>query len=129
VRFLLSKNVPIYIEDIGKRDNSAIFYAITENNQISLEMFVDLNTEALNHFVDSQGNNVIMHAAFIGNWDAVNYLSIRGLYLNCEDEKGQTLLARVLAGDKYELAGRLIRRGLDINHLNKNGRTTLSLLC
>lgn len=51
----------------------------------AIEIFCDRNTEEMNYAVDSHGNNVIMYAAEIGNFEVVNYLSARGVQLDVED--------------------------------------------
>ena len=56
-----------------------------------------------------------MYAAIIGNWETVNYLSIRGILLDVEDKEGKTLLFRAVAGEQYELASKLLRRGANVN--------------
>jgi ankyrin repeat protein len=75
---------------------------------VALELFCDRNTEQLNYTTDSKGSNTIMYAAQYGNFDAVNYLSIRGVHLDVEDREGKSLLLRTLMSEKYELASKLI---------------------
>lgn len=74
----------------------------------ALELFCDRNTEELNFICDSKGNNVIIYAAGYGNFDAVNYLSIRGVNLDVEDREGKSLLLKTLLSEKYEVATKLI---------------------
>ena len=85
-------------------ENSAIFYAIRESNITAIELFCDRNTEQLNHLRDLKGNNTILYAAVYGNFDAVNYLSVRGVLLDVEDREGRSLFLRTLLAEKYELA-------------------------
>jgi ankyrin repeat protein len=80
-----------------------------------LELFADRNTEEMNHAVNSNGSNVVLYAAEVGNFEAVNYLSVRGVNLNVQDRLGKTLLIKVLASEMFELAGKLTSRGADVN--------------
>jgi ankyrin repeat protein len=57
-----------------------------------------------------------MYAAQYGNFDAVNYLSMRGVHLDVEDREGKSLLLRTLMAEKYELATKLIQRGAKVNY-------------
>ena len=116
IRFLLGKQLPVWLKgQAHSRDNSPVFYAIRQRNMAALELFADRNTEEMNHAVDSHGSNVIMYAASVCNFDAVNYLSVRGVKLDVEDREGKTLLMRILMADLYDLASKLISRGADIN--------------
>lgn len=49
-----------------------------------------------------------MYAAEYNNFDAVNYLSVRGVHLDVETKEGKTLLFLILAAEKYDLASKLI---------------------
>ena len=49
-----------------------------------------------------------MYAAEYNNFDAVNYLSVRGVPLDVETKEGKTLLFLILAADKYDIASKLI---------------------
>jgi len=62
-----------------------------------------------------------MYAAECANFDAVNYLSIRGVHLDVEDREGKTLLFRALMAEKYDLATKLLQRGATVNYQNKEG--------
>ena len=44
-----------------------------------------------------------------------------------EDREGKTVLVRVLEAYKFELATKLIRRGADVNSVNREGRTALTI--
>ena len=57
-----------------------------------------------------------MYAAQYGNFDAVNYLSMRGVHLDVEDREGKSLLLRTLMAEKYELETKLIQRGAKVNY-------------
>lgn len=67
-----------------------------------------------------------MFAAWLRHWEAVDFLSSRGVLTNDSDNEGLTVLMRVLAGYKFELATKLINQGSDINATNREGRTALS---
>ena len=121
VRFLLARRVPIHYERPEKVENSPIFYAIRQNNLAVIELFCDQNTEQLNYTVDSKASNTIMYAAECANFDAVNYLSIRGVHLDVEDREGKSLLFRALMAEKYDLATKLLQRGATVNYQNKEG--------
>lgn len=57
-----------------------------------------------------------MYAAIYGNFEAVNYLSVRGLMLDVEDREGKSLLLRTLLAEKYDLASKLLSRGATVNY-------------
>jgi len=64
------------------------------------------------------------------HWEAVEFLSSRGVFSEASDHEGQTVLLRALAAYQFELASKLISRGSDINATNREGRTALShFLC
>ena len=44
IRFLLARNIPIHFSEIGKSENSPVFYAIRQNNLQALELLCDRNT-------------------------------------------------------------------------------------
>jgi hypothetical protein len=99
IRFLLGKQLPVWLKGQAHlRDNSPVFYAIRQRNIAALELFADRNTEEMNHAVDSHGSNVIMYAASVGNFEAVNYLSVRGVKLDVEDREQTDL-----KGSRYQL--------------------------
>lgn len=87
IQFLLARQLPVWYKGAqpDKLDNSPIFQAIKLKNMAAIEIFCDRNTEEMNYAVDSHGNNVIMYAAEIGNFEVVNYLSARGVQLDVED--------------------------------------------
>jgi hypothetical protein len=57
-----------------------------------------------------------MYAVAYGNFEAVNYLSVRGLLLDVEDREGRSLFLRTLLAEKYELASKLLTRGASLNY-------------
>jgi len=57
-----------------------------------------------------------MYAAQYGNFEAVNYLSVRGVLLDVQDREGKSLLLRTLLAEKYELGSKLLNRGATINY-------------
>jgi uncharacterized protein len=82
--------------------------------------------EQLNFSVNSKGQNPIMFAASIQNWDAVDFLSAQGMLIDVEDHDGLTLLFKTLVASQFDLAARLISRGSDLNAFNREGKTALS---
>jgi uncharacterized protein len=120
INYLLSKNVAIFNLGEGRIDNSPIFFAIRQENLKAIELICDRNLKVLNDRKDSQG---IHHRKF----EAVNYLSVRGLNLNVCDSEGRSLLLRVLMEEKSDLAKNLIQRGADIDFRNHDGTTALSM--
>jgi uncharacterized protein len=123
INYLLSKNVAIFNLGEGRIDNSPIFFAIRQENLKAIELICDRNLKVLNDRKDSQGNVAILHRKF----EAVNYLSVRGLNLNVCDSEGRSLLLRVLMEEKSDLAKNLIQRGADIDFRNHDGTTALSM--
>ena len=115
-KFLVNKRVPIYNDDPSCVDNSPVFMAVKQNRTKALELFCDrIEAETFTKMVDSRGHNPIVLASWLGNFESLNYLSIRGLNLDLEDRDGRSLLASVLMSNKQDLALNLIQRGADIN--------------
>ena len=84
----------------------------------------------MSSYLNSNKQNPIMYAAQLQHWEAVEFLSSRGVFSEASDHQGQTVLLRALAAYQFELATKLIRRGSDINATNREGRTALShFLC
>ena len=62
----------------------------------ALETFIDVGPEEMNFYINSQGHNPLTYAASITNFEAVNYLTQRGMLADVEDKDGKTVLMRVL---------------------------------
>ena len=59
----------------------------------------------------------------------MNYLSLRAIDLNTEDDNNLTVLMHQIFASNFIMASRIISRGGNINYVNKNGKTILHLLC
>ena len=57
----------------------------------------------------------------------VNYLSLRAKNLDDEDHEGLTVFARYVLNENYDMATRLLQRGANVNHTNRDGKSTLTL--
>ena len=84
-------------------------------------MFADVCKNEMKNAITPQGFTVILYAAVYKNFEAVNYLSIRGYNSNVEDKEGKTLLIQVLLQEQFDLAGKLVARGASIDYQNKDG--------
>ena len=127
IEALIRLKVPIFNNEAQKADNSPIFYAIKAKYMEALEIFADLGTQQMNFYINSTGHNALTYAASIGNFEAVDYLSQRGMLPDVEDRDGKTVLVRVLEAYNFELANKLIRRGANVNSVNREGKTALSI--
>ena len=66
-------------------------------------------------FKDSMGYSLVMHACTHARFEVVNYLSVRRIDLNVQDQDGKSLLVKTLLAEQYELASKLIIRGADVD--------------
>jgi DNA primase catalytic subunit len=57
-----------------------------------------------------------MHACVHARFEVVNYLSVRRIDLNVQDQDAKSLLVKTLLAEQYELASKLIIRGADIDY-------------
>jgi len=83
-------------------------------------------SDRMNNYLNSNQQSPLMYAAWLRHWEAVEFLTSRGVLTDASDHEGLTVLMRVLAAYKFELATKLINRGSDINATNREGRTALS---
>jgi ankyrin repeat protein len=82
-----------------------------------LELFCDkYDSGTFQSYVDTRGHNPLVFAAYIGNFNSVNYMSLRGISLDVEDKDGKSILTHSLFADQFDLAGKLLKRGADINY-------------
>jgi ankyrin repeat protein len=62
----------------------------------------------------------------LGNFDIVNYLMVRGCDLNCASPiNDMTPLLACILSMQFDLAQKMIKRGANIDKVNKNGKTYL----
>jgi ankyrin repeat protein len=93
---MLLLGCPIFNSDPAHSDNSPIFYAIKQRNSDILELFCDLGVNKLNFYTTKAGHNPLTLAASIQNWEAVNYLTGRGMLTDVEDYECKTVFVRSL---------------------------------
>jgi ankyrin repeat protein len=123
----LDQGVPIYNEHPKHRDNSPVFIALKQKSLTVLETMTDrIDIQNLNFFLNTKGQNPIIFAADLQNWEAVDFLSSKGVLIDVEDNDGTTLIMKVLTSERFDLATKLLNRGSDINSFNRDGQTALS---
>ena len=110
------------------KDNSPIFFAVRSNNREAVEIMADRGIDKLNFMLNSLGHNPLTYAASLKYFDLVNYLTGRGMFVDVEDHEGKTVLLRALENYNQALAEKLLARGADINLVNREGKTALSIL-
>ena len=126
VKYMITHKTPIYNKDPAHVDNSPIFFVLKARNHDIMELFCDLGIHKFNFLTNSKGHNPLTYAASINNWDAVNYLSGRGMYTDVEDQEGLTVFFRALNASQFDIASKLLSRGTKIDAFNRNGQTALS---
>lgn len=127
VDYLLQQGVPIFNNHPRHRDNSPIFMALKQKNISMLRALCQQGpVDNLNFMLNSKGQNPIVSAAHNQNWDAVDYLSSRGVLVDVEDQDGLTLLMKVLTYNQFDTAAKLLSRGSDVDAFNREGQTALS---
>ena len=57
----------------------------------------------------------------------MNYLSLRVKNLDDEDPEGLTVFVRYALNENFDLATRLLQRGANVNHANRDGKSPLTL--
>ena len=108
-QFLINKRVSVYNTEPGQMDNSPVLMAVKSSRTKALELMCDrINSETFSQMVDSRGHSPLVLASWLGNFEVLNYLSVRGLNLDVEDRDGRSLLASVLMSNKKDLATNLI---------------------
>lgn len=98
------------------------------NSREALEIMADRGIDQLNFMTNSQGHNPLTYAAMLKNFDLVNYLTGRGMFIDVEDREGKTVFLRALENYNQGLAEKLLARGADIDLVNREGKTALSIL-
>ena len=53
IDYMIRLKVPCYNQEVEKRDNSPIFFAIKVNNMEALETFIDVGPEEMNFYINS----------------------------------------------------------------------------
>ena len=81
----------------------------------------------LDNVRNTQGQSPITFAAFCQMDNIVNYLSLRAKNLDDEDPEGLTVFARYVLNENFDMATRLLQRGANVNHTNRDGKSTLTL--
>ena len=69
----------------------------------------------------------LMFASSKGYDEIVNYLTLRTKDLNEEDANSLTLLMQYLFKLDFKMCSKLLVRGANIDHVNKNGNTAIHL--
>lgn len=127
-QYLVNLQVPIHYSEPQYQDSSPIFYAVRMNYREAMEIMADRGIDQLNFMTMSQGHNPLTYAASLKHFDAVDYLTGRGMLIDVEDRDGKTILLRALENHNLSLAEKLLARGADINLVNRDGKTALTIL-
>ena len=110
-------------------DRSPIFLAIrTEQKETLTSIYDQLEPEEAMRIKNSQGLTPVMFAAKNNYLEALNVLVLLdNTNINEEDKNAMTILMHVLLANDFKpkLAKRLIRRGADPNHIDRNGNPML----
>ena len=112
-----------------EKDRSPIFLAIrNEQKDILTSIFDVTEPEEVRKMKNSQGLTPVMFAAKNKLFEALNVLVLLNTdSINEEDRNCMTILMHVMLADEFnaKLAKRLIKRGADVNHIDKNGNPLL----
>lgn len=110
-------------------DRSPIFLAIrTEQKETLTSIYDQLEPEEAMRIKNGQGLTPVMFAAKNNYLEALNVLVLLdNTNINEEDKNAMTILMHVLLANDFKpkLAKRLIRRGADPNHIDRNGNPML----
>ena len=129
---LVASNAHIYFP--LNIEASPIFFAIRSKDVTVIEsLLINLRGDTnLSGIKNNEGLNLIYYAYKYSNSDVVLYLAKYNSYFDIDisspDKDGYTLLMKyVFFKKEFQVASQLIEYGANIDHLNYNGDTLMSL--
>lgn len=111
-----------------EKDRSPIFLAIRKEQKETLTSIFDQMDSDQQMIKNSAGLTPVMFAAKNNYYESLNVLVLLNSdSINEEDKNCMTILMHVLLAETFQpkLAKRLIKRGADINHIDRNGNSVL----